>query len=89
MIILKWCKVSTKTINDHIIPPSPIHVHAGVVDNSGLRFYYTFEEPENRAGIIFAGHEVVEFMIVPPQAPSYSIAGICSSTCTSAVSARL
>ena len=50
-----------------------------------MRFYYTEEEPENRAGILFLGHAVIPSMIVPPRADNYTIAGLCSSICTDRV----
>ena len=58
----------------------------GVIDSSGLRFFYTNEAREHDAGILFLGHFVTPFMAIPPRTANYPIAGICSADCTSAVS---
>lgn len=59
--------------------------HPGVIDNSGLRFFYTTEEPELRAGAIFLGHAVTNEMIVPPSTGNYTVTGICTADCTGTV----
>ena len=56
-----------------------------MIDNSGIQFFYTSTRRQHDAGILTLGHAVNRFMIVPPNAESYSILGECSSQCTSAV----
>ena len=58
---------------------------AGIVDSSGLRFFYTTEEPEQRAGIIMMGHDVTRHMLIPPRTQNFTITGICSIDCTNTV----
>lgn len=57
-------------------------LNSGVIDNSGMRFYYTTERPAQEAGAISLGHAVVGSMIVPPGARNFTITGICPSDCT-------
>lgn len=54
----------------------------GVVDNSGMRFYYTTEQPAQEAGALSLGHDVVGSMIVPPGATNFTITGVCPADCT-------
>jgi hypothetical protein len=58
----------------------------GVVDSSGLRFYYTNQARAQNAGIMYFGHIVTRNMLVPPRTNNYTIAGICTAECTNAVS---
>ena len=51
-----------------------------------MRFTYTTQAPTYRAGVMTLGHHVTPNMIVPPQAKSYSVEGICSAQCTEEVS---
>ena len=57
-----------------------------VIDSSGFRFYYTSIPREHRAGILYLGHHVTRKMIIPPNAPNYTITGFCPSNCTDTVS---
>ena len=59
--------------------------HSGVTDSSGMRFYYSNTPREHDAGIMFLGHDVTPFMVVPPGAPSYTIGSICTANCTKSV----
>ena len=61
-----------------------LHV-LGVIDSSGMRFYYTSTPREHDAGVMFLGHDVNRLMIVPPGAPNYTIASVCSANCTQSV----
>ena len=58
----------------------------GVIDNSGLRFFYTEEEPPLRAGVLTLGHSSRSSMIIPPHAERFTVNGYCSSSCTQKVS---
>ena len=57
----------------------------GVMDNSGIEFFYTSTPRQHDAGIMSVGHGVVREMIIPPNTASYYIAGECSVECTSRV----
>ena len=59
--------------------------YTGVIDNSGMRIYYTTEPSEFNAGSIALGHIVTPNMIVPPGVERFTIAGICSADCTQQV----
>ena len=62
-------------------------MHApGVIDSSGITFYYTSTPRQHRAGIMFLGHQVTDSMIIPPNAANYTVAGLCPGQCTDAVS---
>ena len=57
----------------------------GVLDNSGIEFFYTSTPYQHDAGIMSVGHGVVREMIIPPNTASYYIVGECSAECTSRV----
>ena len=57
----------------------------GIIDNSGIEFFYTSTRRQHDAGILTVGHAVVTSMIIPPNTQSYSILGQCSADCTNAV----
>ena len=54
----------------------------GVLDSSGVEFFYTSSPRQHDAGILFVGHAVTFTMVIPPNAADYSILGVCSPTCT-------
>ena len=56
-----------------------------MIDNSGIEFFYTSTQRQHDAGILTVGHVVNRFMIIPPNAESYSVVGECSADCTSTV----
>ena len=58
----------------------------GVVDNSGLEFFYSNEEPLYRAGLLTLGHASTSSLIIPPGADNYVVNGYCPGTCTDRVS---
>ena len=57
----------------------------GVIDNSGIEFFYTSTPRQHDAGILTVGHAVVRFMVIPPNTESYSVVGECSEDCTRTV----
>ena len=59
---------------------------SGIVDSSGIRFFYTDEPPQQRAAILTLGHQIVGHMIVPPQVERYTVNGYCNQRCTDTVS---
>ena len=56
---------------------------SGVVDSSGMRFYYTTDEPEHESGGLSIGHNVDPTMLIPPRAANYTVTAICPMDCTS------
>ncbi|XP_066941345.1 MOXD1 homolog 1-like [Macrobrachium rosenbergii] len=57
------------------------NLRKGVVDNSGLRVFYTENLRPVDAGILILGHKVSPMQIIPPRQHWFST-GICSSGCT-------
>ena len=53
-----------------------------MIDNSGMRFYYTTEPPEQLTGKLSLGQVVVPNMYVPPGVRNYTVTGICTADCT-------
>ncbi|XP_063889884.1 DBH-like monooxygenase protein 1 [Scylla paramamosain] len=53
----------------------------GIVDNSGLRLFYTEKLRKYDAGIMSVGHSVTPYMIVPPK-HTWKTVGHCSGHCT-------
>ena len=56
---------------------------AGVRDRSGFNLTYLSTGRKYDAGVLEVGHTVSPTMIVPGRAVSYSIFGVCNSSCTS------
>lgn len=83
MITLTILKVRSTCSHEYSMSS---HLHSGVVDSSGMRYFYTTEEPEILAGAISFGHNVVPYMFVPPKSRNFTITGICSPDCTNSVS---
>ena len=64
------------------------HAHfslTGTRDSSGIRIFYTNISREHDAGILDIGHSVTPLMIIPPNTPNYTIAGVCAPDCTEKV----
>ena len=59
-----------------------IVITTGVVDSSGMIFYYIDTPRQHSAGILEVGHQVNQYMIIPPKARNYTIFGFCSASCT-------
>ena len=58
----------------------------GVVDSSGLEFFYTNTRAMHEAGLLTVGHGVRPSMVIPPNADNYEVVGFCSGQCTEEVS---
>ena len=58
----------------------------GNVDNSGLRFFYVNEEPENRAGLLTLGQQAGSNLAIPPKADNFVANALCPGQCTQEVS---
>ena len=58
-------------------------MYAGVRDRSGFNLTYLSTGRKHDAGVLEVGHTVLPTMIVPGRAVSYSIFGVCNSSCTS------
>ncbi|XP_068222671.1 MOXD1 homolog 1-like [Palaemon carinicauda] len=54
------------------------NLRKGVVDNSGLRIYYTENLRQYDAGILMTGHKVTPMQIIPPRQQWFSV-GICEA----------
>ncbi|XP_003387559.2 PREDICTED: DBH-like monooxygenase protein 2 homolog isoform X2 [Amphimedon queenslandica] len=55
---------------------------SGVVDSSGVTFYYIDTPREHDSGILAVGHAVNQYMIIPPKARDYTIYSFCPTDCT-------
>ena len=64
-------------------------VYTGIMDSSGMRFYYTDQPPQQNAGIITLGQPFFGHMIVPPNVPEYTVTAHCIGRCTDTVSTQL
>ena len=60
-------------------------LNIGVIDNSGMRFYYINTAREHDAGMLSLGNFVSANMLIPPGATNYTIAGLCTDKCTNKV----
>ena len=59
------------------------NLDAGMVDNSGLEFFYVSEEPENRAAFLSISSSN---LVIPPKADNFVVNALCPSECTKKVS---
>ena len=59
---------------------------AGVLDSSGVEFFYTSNPPVHEAGILTLGHSVSRKMVIPPKADNFVIQSACPAVCTQNVS---
>ena len=58
---------------------------AGIVDNSGMEFFYTNEAPENRAGLLVLGQQSLNTLIIPPGADNFVVNALTPQQCTEKV----
>ncbi|XP_015758353.1 PREDICTED: DBH-like monooxygenase protein 1 isoform X1 [Acropora digitifera] len=54
----------------------------GMIDSSGLRFYYTKQLRKYDAGVLFVGAFVDYRLTIPPKETNWQINGFCSEECT-------
>ncbi len=52
-----------------------------MIDNSGIRVFYSPKQREFEAGILVTGHRRSPFMTIPPSQAEFNIYGICSAEC--------
>ena len=57
----------------------------GMIDSSGLRFYYTKQLRKYDAGVLQVGSVVGYTLMIPPRETNWKINGFCSEECTSEV----
>ena len=57
----------------------------GVLDSSGLEYFYSNTKPVHEAGLLTIGHNVRPSMVIPPSTDNYLIEGLCSGQCTKQV----
>lgn len=60
------------------------HMTRGMLDNSGLEFFYT-NEVENRAGLLVLGQQSLSTLIIPPRADNFVVNALCPEQCTKKV----
>ena len=58
---------------------------SGVIDSSGISFFYIDTPREHDAGILILGHSVSGIMMIPPGSTNYTTPGFCFSECTNQV----
>ncbi|CAH1797738.1 unnamed protein product [Owenia fusiformis] len=54
----------------------------GIIDNSGIRFYYTPTMRPHDAGVMELGLEYIDKMAVPPHVEDFELEGYCIPKCT-------
>ena len=88
MIILMRWKVSEQPTTSIMLEVATYLnlLIADLVDSSGVRYFYTDEPPEIRAGIFPVGSAVIGHMLIPPNVERYTVTAYCSMNCTEAVS---
>ena len=57
-------------------------MHQDLVDNSGIRIYYTDRIREHDTGMLLVGTEVNFLHLVPPLQNAFTTVGRCMSQCT-------
>ena len=54
---------------------------AGIVDDSGLKWYYTDSLRTHDVGVFYIGQTFNTYLRIPPQTESFLISGYCPSSC--------
>ena len=54
----------------------------GMIDSSGLRFYYTKQLRKYDAGVLQVGAFVDDTLMIPPKETNWEINGFCNEECT-------
>ena len=60
-------------------------MYTDIIDNSGLIFTYEENPREHKAGVMVVGHEIDYKMVIPPNAPNFTVTSVCSDSCTAQV----
>ncbi|XP_011406131.1 PREDICTED: DBH-like monooxygenase protein 1 homolog [Amphimedon queenslandica] len=55
---------------------------SGVIDSSGMTFFYIDTPREHDSGVLAVGNAVFHYMIIPPKAKNYTIYSFCPTDCT-------
>ena len=58
---------------------------SGIVDNSGMEFFYTLQKPTHLAGTVTVSIGVLPVLIIPPNADDFTVRTTCASSCTDQV----
>ena len=62
-----------------------LHLPAGIVDSSGIEFFYTKQKPLFEAGGISVAIPIVPLMLIPPRAEFFRHSATCLPSCTDKV----
>ena len=57
----------------------------GIVDSSGMEFFYTRQKPKHLAGTIGMSLGTSPVMVIPPNSENFTYTTTCSSSCTNKV----
>ena len=57
----------------------------GIVDSSGMEFFYTKQKPKHLAGTLTVSIGVIPTLIIPPNADDFTVRTTCASSCTDQV----
>ena len=47
-----------------------------------MKFYYIDTPRQHTSGLLIVGHDINQYMIIPPKAKNYTIYGFCPAACT-------
>ena len=61
------------------------NLDAGMVDNSGLEFFYVSEQPEHRAAVLNIVQLSSNNLVIPPKADNFVVNALCPRECTKKV----
>jgi hypothetical protein len=61
----------------------------GTVDSSGMRLWYTSSPREHDSGVLYLGHFVTPYHIIPPNSKNFTTTGVMLGECSSRVSVVL
>lgn len=71
------------------IPYITIVYFSDILDNSGIRIFYTNHLRQHEAGVMETGMEITLTQFIPPHEDSFLSEGICSMECLKLVSSIL
>ena len=62
------------------------YILQGVSDSSGIKFTYTDEPQQHRAGVLLTGYDLyLDTIIIPPGSDNFKISGLCPGDYTNLV----
>ena len=82
-----WCNISAVRLQGEFLGVRGLILIlcSGIVDSSGLRFYYTKNVRQHDAAIFMTGTISSSALLIPPKQKDWKMKGYCPAVCTEKV----